>query len=81
MFNFKDVGKYIGIYIIIILCFSVFFSNFDDFSHFHFKIAVILLLIVIGALSLIFYQYNVKDIHKLAFVIILLFGITMLFLR
>ena len=80
MFNLKDMGKYIGIYIIIVFSFSVFFLNFSDYSHNSFKIAFILLLMIIGALSLIFYKYNIEDIHKVAFVIILLFGITMVFL-
>ena len=80
VFDFKDIKLYITIYTIIILSFSIFFFNFTDFSHTSFKIAMIILLIVIGAISLIFYKYNIEKMHKVAFVIILLFGITMVFL-
>ena len=80
MFELKDMGKYIGLYVLIVLAFSMFFMNFADYSHISFKIATIAFLIIMGALSLILYNFKNLDLHKVAFVIILLFGITMLFL-
>ncbi|MBQ9026560.1 MAG: DUF2142 domain-containing protein [Methanobrevibacter sp.] len=80
MFDIKDMGKYIGRYVLIVLAFSIFFFNFTDYSHLSFKIAVIIFLIIIGSVSIILYNYENVDMHKVAFIIILLFGITMLFL-
>ncbi|MBR0270987.1 MAG: DUF2142 domain-containing protein [Methanobrevibacter sp.] len=72
--------KYALIYLIIICLFSLSFLQYDDYLSPLFEIGMLILIFVIGSFSLYYYTQNEDNLHKVAFIIILLFGITCVFL-
>ena len=77
--NFEN-KKYILLYLVIICIFSVTCLQYEDYLSPFFEIAILLLVFIIGAFCLCYYAQNENNLHKVAFIIILLFGITCVFL-
>ena len=77
--NFKN-KNYILIYFVIICIFSVMCLQYEDYLSPFFEIGILMLVFIIGAFSLYYYTQNENNLHKVAFIIILLFGITCVFL-
>ena len=78
--KFLELKNYYALYLLIIIFFTVSFLQFDDYLSPGFEILIFLLIFVFGAFSLYYYTQNEDNLHKVAFVIILLFGITCVFL-
>lgn len=78
--KFLELKNYYLLYLLIIIFFTVSFLQFDDYMSPVLEIIIFLLLFVFGAISLYYYTQNEDNLHKVAFVIILLFGITCVFL-
>lgn len=78
--NFLELKKYYIVYLLIIIFFTISFLKFEDYLSPGFEILIFLLIFIIGILSLCYYSQNEDNLHKVAFVIILLFGITCVFL-
>lgn len=72
--------KYFLIYLAIICIFTVNFLQYEDYSSPLFEIAMLIVVFIIGAFSLYYYTQNENNLHKVAFLIILLFGITCVFI-
>ena len=72
--------KYILIYLAIICIFSVCFLKPEDYRSPFFEIGIIALIFIIGSFCIYYYTKNEDNLHKVAFLIILLFGITCVFL-
>lgn len=71
---------YILLYLAILCIFTVACLKYEDYVSPFFEIAIFLLIFVIGAFCLYYYTQNENNLHKVAFIIILLFGITCVFL-
>ena len=80
MINILENRKYMIIYLIILAFFTISFLNYEDYLSPYFEIAVFLLLFIIGSFCLYYYTQNENNLHKVAFIIIILFGITCVFL-
>lgn len=78
--KFLELKNYYLLYLLIIIFFTVSFLQFDDYMSPALEIIIFLLIFVFGAISLYYYTQNEDNLHKVAFVIILLFGITCVFL-
>lgn len=72
--------NYILLYFIIICFFTVSCLKYEDYLSPLFEIAIFILVFIIGAFCLCYYSQNEDNLHKVAFIIILLFGITCVFL-
>ena len=72
--------KYILIYLAIICIFSVCFLKPEDYLSPFFEIGILALIFIIGSSCIYYYTKNEDNLHKVAFLIILLFGITCVFL-
>jgi uncharacterized membrane protein len=77
--NFEN-KKYILLYLVIICIFSVTCLQYENYLSPFFEIAILTLVFIIGAFCLYYYVQNENNLHKVALVIILLFGITCVFL-
>ncbi|MBE6504797.1 MAG: DUF2142 domain-containing protein [Methanobrevibacter millerae] len=78
--KFLELKNYYVLYLLIIVFFTVSFLQIEDYSSPGFEIIILALMFVWGAFSLYYYTQNEDNLHKVAFVIILLFGITCVFL-
>lgn len=81
--KFLDVLKKnkipIFIYIALLSFFSLYFLSYDNGLSYGFEITIFALLLGVGIFSIIYYGKNTKNLHKVAFVIILLFGLVSVF--
>ena len=78
--KFLEFKNYYVLYLLIIIFFTVSFLQFDNYLSPGFEILIFLLIFLFGAFSIYYYTQNEDNLHKVAFVIILLFGITCVFL-
>ena len=78
--KFLELKNYYMLYLLIIVFFTFSFLQIEDYSSPGFEILILVLVFVLGAFSLYYYTQNENNLHKVAFVIILLFGITCVFL-
>ena len=78
--EFLSLKKYYLLYILIIALFSISFLKWEDYLSPGFEIAIFFLVFVIGCLCIYYYTKNEDNLHKVAFVIIILFGVTCVFL-
>lgn len=78
--KFLELKNYYIVYLLIIAIFTISFLQIEDYSSPGFEIIIFLLIFVLGAFSLYYYTKNENNLHKVAFLIILLFGITCVFL-
>ena len=74
-----EIKNYLIAYLFIIIVFSFSFFTLEDYLNPEFEIAIIIVLLILGTLSLLYYNKNTKSLHKVAFFIILSFGILCLF--
>ena len=72
--------KYILLYLVILSFFTISFFQYENYSSPFFEIAILILVFIIGSFSLYYYSQNEDNLHKVALIIILLFGITCVFL-
>ena len=79
MLNFEN-KKYILIYLAIMCFFALSFFKYEDYLSPLFETATFIFVFLLGSFSLYYYTKNEDNLHKVAFVIILLFGITCVFL-
>ena len=78
--NIITNNKFIFIYLVFILLFVLFSFSSDNYTYFKSELGLISILTVLSCL-LIFYSFKRKwDLHKIAFLIILIFGVLMVFL-
>ena len=81
MINLNLKNQYfILIYLAILCIFTLCFLTKEDYSSPFFEIVILILVFIIGAFSLYYYTQNENNLHKVAFIIILLFGITCVFI-
>ena len=81
MINLNLKNQYfILIYLAILCIFTLCFLTKEDYSSPFFEIGILILVFIIGAFSLFYYMQNENNLHKVAFIIILLFGITCVFI-
>ena len=78
--KFFELKNYYMLYLLIIVFFTFSFLQIEDYSSPGFEILMLVLVFLLGAFSLYYYIQNENNLHKVAFVIILLFGITCVFL-
>lgn len=78
--KFFELKNYYIIYLLIIVFFTFSFIQKEDYLSPGFEIFIFFLIFIFGAFSLYYYSKNENNLHKVAFVIILLFGITCVFL-
>lgn len=78
--DLKNIKYFILLYIIILSLFSISFLQIEDYLNPVFEISVFCLLILLGIISLIYYNRNKKNLYKVAFLIIIIFGIVSVFL-
>ena len=79
--NFKLKNKkYILLYLVILSFFTISSFQYKNYSSPIFEMVILVLVFIIGSFSLYYYIQNENNIHKVALVIILLFGITCVFL-
>ena len=71
---------YILIYLVILCIFTFCFLTKEDYISPFFEISMLMVVFIIGAFSLYYYTQNENNLHKVAFIIILLFGITCVFI-
>ena len=72
--------RYILLYLAILCFFAISFFKYENYIAPGFEIAVFILVFILGSFCLYYYTKNENDLHKVALVIILLFGITCVFL-
>lgn len=78
--NIITNNKFIFIYLVFILLFVLFSFSSDNYTYFKSELGLISILTVLSCL-LIFYSFKKKlELHKIAFLIILIFGVLMVFL-
>jgi uncharacterized membrane protein len=78
-FNLKS-KKYILLYLVILSFFTITFFQYKNYSSPIFEIIILILVFIIGSLCLYYYTKNENNLHKVALIIILLFGIICVFL-
>lgn len=78
--NFKDNRKFILIYLLFILisCISVF--SLENYLHPSKEIIILFFLVIFGISIILFYNKNHRELYKVAFVVILIFGLMCVFL-
>ncbi len=79
MFKLEN-KSYIAIYALILSLFSLYFTYRANFSNPKFEIFMFCILLIAGIFSIIYYTKNNKNLHKVALVLIVLFGVISLFL-
>lgn len=72
--------KYILLYLVILSFFTINFFQYENYLSPFFEIALLILVFIIGSFALYYYTQNEDNLHKVALIIILLFGITCVFL-
>lgn len=72
--------KYLSIYIALLVFFSIWFLVPNDFQNTALAAGLFVFLLAVGVISILYYRVNENNLHKVAFVIILLFGIAFVFL-
>ncbi|WP_365907053.1 DUF2142 domain-containing protein [uncultured Methanobrevibacter sp.] len=80
MFKFENKRYYLIIYALILSLFSVYFLYRADFPNPKFEIIMFCILLAAGIYSIIYYTKNNANLHKVALVLIIMFGIISLFL-
>lgn len=79
--NFNLKNKYcILLYLAFLIFFTIIFFKYENYASPYFKIGILILVFIIGCFSLYYYGQNENNLHKVAIIIILLFGITCVFL-
>lgn len=78
--KFLELKNYYIIYLLLIVFFTLTFLKTEDYSSPTFEIIIFFLIFIFGAFGLYYYTKNENNLHKVALVIILLFGITCVFL-
>lgn len=68
------------IYIFLLALSSLYFLSYDDYLNPTFEIMMIGLLFIVGIISIIYYGKNKKNLYKVAFVVIILFGLVSVFI-
>lgn len=71
---------YILVYLAILCFFALSFFKYENYIAPGFEIAMFIWVFIIGSLSLYYYTKNEDNLHKVALIVILLFGITCVFL-
>lgn len=77
--NLKN-NYYILLYLGITVIFTVLCLQYENYQSPFFEIFVFMLIFIIGSFCLYYYTKNENNLHKVAFLIIILFGITCVFL-
>lgn len=72
--------RYILLYLAILCFFTISFFKYENYIAPGFEIAIFILVFILGSFSLYYYTKNEDNLHKVALIIILLFGITCVFL-
>jgi uncharacterized membrane protein len=81
--NFTDilkVKKFILLYVAFLIFFIFSFFKADNYLHPKFEIISIFLIFLLGIITIIYSFKQKKEIHKIAFIIILIFGILSVFI-
>ncbi len=79
--NFNLKNKYcILLYLAFLIFFTISFFKYENYASPYFEIGILILVFIIGCFSLYYYGKNENNLHKVALIIILLFGITCVFL-
>lgn len=71
--------KYLLIYTALLVFFSIWFLVPNNFQNVELAVGLFIVLLIIGIVSISYYSFNENSLHKVAFVIILLFGIAFVF--
>ena len=72
--------KYLLVYIVLLIFFTLWFLVPNKFENITLASLLFILLLVIGVVSICYFNINNQNLHKLSFIIILSFGIISLFL-
>ena len=80
MFKLENKKYFIGIYALILSLFSLYFTYRANFSNPEFEVLMFCILLITGILSIVYYTKNNEKLHKVALVLIIIFGIISLFL-
>lgn len=81
MKKFMELKNHYILYLIIIMFFfTISIFQIEDYSSPGFEALIFILMFVFGVFSLYYFTKNENNMHKVAFIIILLFGITCVFL-
>ena len=78
--NREYVKWHIILYLAILCFFALSFFKYENYIAPGFEIAMFIWVFIIGSVSLYYYTKNEDNLHKVALIIILLFGITCVFL-
>ncbi len=80
MFKLENKKYFIGIYALILALFSLYFTYKANFPNPKFEILMFAVLLLAGIFSIIYYTKNKENLHKVALVLIIIFGVISLFL-
>ena len=81
LFNsIAEMKKFILLYILTVIFFVFITFNQNNYLHPIKNLLIIFIIVIEGIICLLFYKFNSKELHKVAFVIILVFGTTCLLL-
>ena len=80
MFKLENKKYFIGIYALILSLFSLYFTYRANFSNPEFEVLMFCILLIAGIFSIAYYTKNNENLHKVALVLIIIFGIISLFL-
>lgn len=80
MFKLENKKYFIVIYALLLSLFSAYFLYRAHFPNPDFEIAMFCILLLAGIVSIIYYTKKNEELHKVAFVLIMTFGIISLFL-
>lgn len=80
MKKFMELKNHYILYLIIMVFFTISIFQIEDYSSPGFEALIFILMFVFGVFSLYYFTKNENNMHKVAFIIILLFGITCVFL-
>lgn len=79
-FNLKNSKKYILIYITTIITFIIATFQLKNYLYFKTELILIGLIVILGTFTILYSFNNKKELHKVAFLIIIIFGLLMVFL-
>lgn len=77
--NIFEVKYYILLYIIILVLLNLHFLKYEDYLHPGLEITIFIILSILGIISILYYKENRNKLHKVAFFVIVIFGILCLF--
>ena len=76
----RENRKYLLIYFVLVFILTLSIASLDNYLHPKFEIIVFLLTIFSGVFSILYYKLHDSELHKVAFVIIICFGLVCAFL-